>query len=352
MKQEDDDEPLPDADDEDEGEEQAAQSLMPAEVMKIMGYSPSEVEFFQASTRFVNVLTGVLETTKQGMARQKLWNWMVKSLYGPRATPGPYHYLVEEVSHSDVAALYQQLIRVIDTPTMVSQADDLAAVFLHPFDPRAHDIFAYYGEVKKLVKRVHDLNALLPETSRITLPDTVVRALLLRAMKSVPLYKTVLDSFIIKKPEDWATLSADDLYKHLEQINTNSRGISQKPGAIDTTDDSVQAYAVDVDNGQSEKKPCFSFSRTGACTRTNCKFTHIPKPLPTPDPESEAKSDASMACQNCGDAHQTDACNFTGDCGHCGRVGHKDLFCKSKKAGKPKALLLNADGCSPQSTLC
>ena len=211
MKQEDDDEPLPDAEDEDEGEEKAAQSLMPAEVMKIMGYSPSEVEFFQASTRFVNVLTGVLETTKQGIARQKLWNWMVKSLYGSRATPGPYHYLVEEVSHSDVAALYQQLIRVIDTPTMVSQADDLAAVFLHPFDPRAQDIFAYYGEVKKLVKRVHDLNALLPETSQITLPDTVVRALLLRAMKSVPLYKTVLDSFIIKKPEDWATLSADDL---------------------------------------------------------------------------------------------------------------------------------------------
>lgn len=100
MKQEDDDEPLPDADD--EGEAKAAQPAMPAEVMKIMGYSPSEVEFFQASTRFVNVLTGVLETTKQSMARQKLWNWMVKSLFGPRSTPGPYHYLVEEVSHSDV----------------------------------------------------------------------------------------------------------------------------------------------------------------------------------------------------------------------------------------------------------
>ena len=178
-------------------------TLMPEAIMKIMGYTPSEVDYFQASTRFVNVLTGMLETSKQGVARQKLWNWMVKSLHGPRPTPGSYYYLVEQVDHSDVAALYQQLIRVIDTPTMVSQADDLAAVFLLPFDPRSQDIFNYYGEVKKLVKRVHDLNPLLPEESRIKLPDTIVRALLLRAMKTVPLYKTVLDSFIIRKPEEW-----------------------------------------------------------------------------------------------------------------------------------------------------
>jgi hypothetical protein len=279
---------------------------------------------------------------------------MVKSLFGPRSTPGPYHYLVEEVVHSDVAALYQQLIRVIDTPTMVSQADDLAAVFLHPFDPRVQDVFAYYGEIKKLVKRVHDLNPLLPEKSRILLPDTVVRALLLRAMKSVPLYKTVLDSFIIKKPEEWATFSADDLYKHLEQINTNSRGISQKPNTKDV-DGSVQANAAQVYNKQSEKKPCFSFSRTGACARPNCKFSHDAKPpAAKPDAKVEAKVDAPaapVACQNCGEGHLTKACKFTGKCGHCGRAGHKETFCKSKKAGKPKALLLNADGSAVHANL-
>ena len=43
---------------------------------------------------------------------------------------------------------------------MVSQADDLAAVFQYPFNPQSQDIFNYV--VKKLVRRVHDLNARLP----------------------------------------------------------------------------------------------------------------------------------------------------------------------------------------------
>jgi hypothetical protein len=178
-------------------------------------------------------------------------------------------------------------------------------------------------------------------------------------MKSVPLYKAVLDSFIIKKPEDWASFSSDDLYKHLEQINTNSRSISQqKSGAKEyKTDDSVQANAAHVkNNDRSERKPCFSFSRTGACSRTNCRFTHIPdSPLPTSDSVSEAKADNvagnSMVCQQCGGAHQTQSCNFDGDCGYCGRTGHNELFCLSKKAGKPKALLLNAEGSAVQAHL-
>jgi hypothetical protein len=365
LKQEDDDEQLPDVEDvmeekADDGDVVAEEKApMPVEVMKIMGYSQSEVEYFQASTRFVNVLTGFLETVKQGIARQKLWGWMVKSLFGQRTTPGPYYYLVDEVAHSDVAALYQQLIRVIDTPTMVSQADDLAAVFLYPFDPRSQDIFNYYGEIKKLVRRVHDLNPLLPEGSKIILPDTVVRALLLRAMKLIPLYKTVLDSFIIKKPEEWATFSADDLYKHLEQINTNSRGITQKNGAsTSTSEGAVHANAVRV-KGKStqEKKPCFSFSKTGVCNRTNCKFSHDAKdrqapsqPSTKPDSKSaEAKSEP-VSCQNCGDDHTTQKCKFDGKCGHCGKLGHKELLCRSKKAGKPKALLLDAEGSAVHAT--
>ncbi len=93
-----------------------------------MGYTHKEVDFFQVQTRFVNVLTDLWRRTST-LWQGRNFGWMVKSLHGPKATPGPYHYLVEEVKHSDVAALYQQLIRVIDTPTMVSQANDLAAVF-------------------------------------------------------------------------------------------------------------------------------------------------------------------------------------------------------------------------------
>ena len=54
------------------------------------------------------------------------------SLKGTGSTPGAFHYLVREVQVGDVAALYRQLARAIETPTIVSQADDLAAVFLTP----------------------------------------------------------------------------------------------------------------------------------------------------------------------------------------------------------------------------
>ena len=177
---------------------------------------------------------------------------------------------MEEVTHSDVAALYQQLIRVIDTPTMVSQADDLAAVFQYPFNPQSQDIFNYYGEVKKLVRRVHDLNARLPVECCITLPDTIVRALLLRAMRLVPLYKTVLDSVIIKNPDEWKTFSADDLYKHLEQVNSNNRGVSQKSQSqSQPLEGSVRANTVKVQKG---KSVCFSFRDSGCLLSQRLSF--------------------------------------------------------------------------------
>jgi hypothetical protein len=246
---------------EQEAEEEVEEQKLSDKIMKIMGYSESEVDYFQASVRFVNVLTGVVESNKESLARQKLWNWMLKSLHGPSATPGPYHYLADEVTHTDVAALYQQLIRVIDTPTMVSQADELAAVFFHKFDPKSQDIFHYYGEVKKLVRRVHDLNAHLPQECQIILPDTIVRALLLRAMRLVPLYKTLLEQFIIKSPDQWKTFSTDDLYKHLEQVSANSRGVSQK-GSSSSFENGVQANTAKVNN-KSKDTVCFSFRDRG-----------------------------------------------------------------------------------------
>ena len=63
---------------------------MDAAVLKIMGYQQSEVAFFQESTRFVNVRSGVIESSKMSAARLKLWNWIARSLMGPNAAlPGP-----------------------------------------------------------------------------------------------------------------------------------------------------------------------------------------------------------------------------------------------------------------------
>jgi hypothetical protein len=337
-------------------EEEEVEEKLSEKIMKIMGYSESEVDYFQASTRFVNVLTGVVESNKEGLARQKLWHWMLKSLHGPQTTPGPFHYLADEVTHMDVAALYQQLIRVIDTPTMVSQADELAAVFFYKFDSKSQDIFHYYGEVKKLVRRVHDLNAHLPKECHINLPDTIVRALLLRAMRLVPLYKTVLDQFIIKSPDQWKTFSADDLYKHLEQVSANSRGVSQKSTTSNlNVEGGVQANAAKVKNKESI---CFAFRDNGVCNRKNCKFSHETKKVDSSTNASATSKPADPSanvppshCDKCGENHKTRACKFTGKCNHCGILGHKEEVCRKKKSGGPKAMHLNADGTAVVSNL-
>jgi hypothetical protein len=328
-------------------EADGAESNLSERIMKIMGYSESEVDYFQANIRFVNVLTGVLESPKDSIARQKLWSWMVKSLHGPHSTPGPYYYLAEQVTHTDVAALYQQLVRVIDTPTMVSQADDLAAVFFYKFDPQTQDIFSYYGEVKRLVRRVHDLNPHLPKECQIQLPDTIVRALLLRAMRSVPLYQTVLDQFIIKSPDEWKNFSTDDLYKHLEQVSANSRGVTEISSNDSHSIDFIEANAAQVRKAK-ESSLCFSFRDTGTCSRKNCGFIHDSQSVhetkvdlstsvaPIALPKPVDYSTAAM-CDKCGESHITHHGQFAGRCSFCNFLGHKEQFCV-KKQEKPVAM--------------
>ena len=67
---------------------------MPAAVRKLLGYTQNEIEFFQSSPRFFNVVTCVIESRTVGVCRQRLWTWMVQSLKGTGTIPGAFHYLV------------------------------------------------------------------------------------------------------------------------------------------------------------------------------------------------------------------------------------------------------------------
>ena len=330
------------------------------DILRIMGYSASDLEFFQPSIRFINVMTGIIEPVARSRMRHKLWTWMVRSLHGPKSSPGPYHYLVDEVDPLDVTALYQQLTRVIDTPTIVSQADDVAAVFLYTFNPQTQDIFAYLGEVRKLIKRVHELNDLLPERCRIVIPDTILRAQLLRAMKQVPLYKTLLDSLVIKKPAEWQEISTENLYKHLEQISSNTRDMDRQMRSSTPREQNVQANVAKVQakQNQQSKNVCFDFQYKGVCSRVDCKFLHEPKNKPSVDASTqEAKQKdenrPEVQCQKCGNSsHSTKQCkNIVGKCSYCNINGHTEQVCKQKKSGKPRANLANVDGTVGQALL-
>ena len=193
-------------------------SGMSDEVRVALGYNRNEVDFFQSSTRYINVVSCVIENRTIGSSSGRSSGLgMVRCLHGPGGVAGPYHCLRDQVQLYDVAALYRQLARVIETPTIVSQADDLAAVFLFPFNAQTQDVFTYIGEVRRLIRRVHDTNAILPEDSRIQLPDNIFRALMIRAIRHVPLFKPLVDQIIIQDAEEWRKLTPDALYKHMEQ---------------------------------------------------------------------------------------------------------------------------------------
>ena len=82
------------------------------------------------SVQFIETLTMDIEGITRAPARHKLWAWVVKALAGPKAPPfGPYHYLVSKVDQYDIAALYLEVARVVDTPTILSHSDDMEALF-------------------------------------------------------------------------------------------------------------------------------------------------------------------------------------------------------------------------------
>ena len=246
----------------------------------------------------------------------------------------------------DVAALYQQLTRVIDTPTIVSQADDIAAIFLLQFNPQA-DIFNYFQEVKRLVKKVHDSNSLLPRNNQLELPDGVVRALLIRAMKQQPMYKPTLDAFIARTPEEWAQITSEELCKRLEQVTTVYRGVQQE--AIVHSKGAAKEPVVRANKVQVKKGACFDFAKSGICSRSDCKFSHDAlAPTPSAAPVS---GESKTKCFNCGGPHVRTKCKFTGKCSYCGAQGHTENMCRKKKTGKPQALMLDADGVLVQSNL-
>ena len=76
------------------------------------------------------------------------------------------------------------------------------------------DILTYLADIHKAVKRVHDLNRVLPKECAIEIPESFVRAKLIRAMKMNPLFKTLLDNLLV---------TVDHLYHQLQNVSANCR---------------------------------------------------------------------------------------------------------------------------------
>ena len=158
---------------------------------------PTTMGDLKPSALFCCLNTVEFEDDRRLPARQKLWNWLVRSLRGNRPTPGPFHYLVNEIQMYDISYLFKRLVDVLDQITICSLDDELENIIKMDYKPQSQNIFSYLGDLRKAIKRLNDINERLPDTGRIILPDSYIRSRLVRAARQVPIYKPVLDAIIL-----------------------------------------------------------------------------------------------------------------------------------------------------------
>ena len=101
----------------------------------------------------------------------------------------------------------------------------------------------------------------------------LLRAKLMVAMATVPLYKTLLDKYLLLAPADWYKLTTDELYRQLQFVTSNSRVVHSQlnmPASHGPRDVAVSNVAV---TGK-PKPTCFDFKKNGVCNRQSCPFKH------------------------------------------------------------------------------
>ena len=306
----------------------------------MLGLPKNVAEYRDSTMLFCNLQTVEFEPDRKLAARQKFWTWFVKGLRGPKQIPGQYYYLVDEVQPYDIQFLFKRLCQVLEQVTICSLDDELEAVIKLDFKPQSQTIFSYYADLRKAIKRLHDVNERLPNDARIVLPDSYIRSRLVRAARQVPVFKPIVDSLLMKTPEEWGKISVEGLYHQLEQTCANDQSASTRTAhhfiETSTNADFVAANTVKI---QSQKKKenksvCHSFIRTGECKRAECPYSHT-----APVKKDKEKKSEPVVCMKCGDNHLASDCKFSGQCTWCRKLGHKEHMCKSKKIGKPQALV-------------
>lgn len=257
-------------------------SELGAKLIASLGLPKNMGEYIQPGLRFCVLNTVEFESDRKLPARQKLWNWLLKCLRGPKLTVGPYYYLIDEVKPYDISHLFKRLCQVLEQITICSLDDELELIIKMDYKPQTQNIFSYLANLRKAIKRLHDLNERLPKEGQIWIPDSFIRSRLVRAARQVSVYKPVLDALLIQPVEKWSVLTVDDLYHQLESVCAND--ISFVPDShrqFPTTDEAVVSANFSNTNKVAKKKTCHEFSRNGTCGKTNCQYAHSNSPQPT-----------------------------------------------------------------------
>ena len=306
----------------------------------LLGLPTNMGESIRPSVQFCCLSTVEFEDERRLPARQKLWTWIVKSLRGNKATIGPFHYLIDEVQMYDIALLFKRLVEVLEQITICSLDDELELVIKMDYNPQKQNVFSYLGDLRKAVKRLHELGERLPESGRIILPDSYIRSRLVRAARQVPVYKPVIDALLIQPMEKWAVITSDEIYHQLEAVCANeiSVTVSNNYGATDGLQANT-AYVKQPNAQAIKKKPvCFNFVKGAPCRNNPCNFSHdSPEQKSVKASSSNSAHASPLKCNTCGEAHLTKQCKKNITCSWCGKHGHLEQVCRSKQKNVPKA---------------
>ena len=296
-------------------------------------------EAIRPGAQYCCLATVEYEDDRRLPARQKMWSWMVRSLRGNRAAVGAYHYLVDEVQIYDIAALFKRLVEVLEQITICSVDDELENVIKMDFNPSKQNVFSYLGDLRRAIKKLHDLCERLPLNGRITLPDSYVKSRLVRAARQVPVYKPVIDRLLITPTDDWAVLSSEDLFHQLEAVCANEQALYAAPSGGAATDSNAAYEGTRANKAQTNAKKerkdpvCFKFSKGQPCDASKCRFKHIAPEQKSVSGNSKISAPATASlCLKCGGKHLTNECKCTAVCHWCGKTGHLESFCLSKLA--------------------
>jgi hypothetical protein len=168
----------------------------------------------------------------------------------------------------DIGLLFKRLVEVLEQITICSLDDELENVIKMDYNPQKQNVFSYLGDLRKAVRRLHELGERLPESGRIELPDSYIRSRLVRAARQVPVYKPVIDALLILPMDKWAAITSDALYHQLEAVCANESSVDAPTQA---TTDGLHANAAYVkhthtkqnkaQNGSPGAAQCFNFAK-------------------------------------------------------------------------------------------
>jgi hypothetical protein len=347
------------------------EGILDPELRRLAMVSEGDEYFFGVTTRFLNLIDGNFEDSNKLPVRQKFWGWFEQCLRGPGAVPGPYHYLTTQVVRLDVAALYKKIAKIVDKPTIISHSETLNRVFSLEYRT-GQDLFMYLGQLRSAVKAVHDRNREMPQHCEVKIPDAIIRAKIIQALGKNPMYKAFLDNLLTKETEDWATMTLEGLYRQLETVTTNHRDLNllqhggasddftlanqvrvhekpkygRRPGRVDPPTSPQRTSTYHAQNKPTDKSVHVNYSGT-ATVSTSGPFKKFEAPKKRLDNVANVptKNDVSKkqdSCLKCGGAHRTKECSFSGECHWCGKKGHKEFYCLSKKKGNPKVTATKA----------